>query len=184
MSEARRCDRCKEFYVNGSDEYSIETVKFKRLMDINTRRYDLCPSCAKSFAEWFDFEANATEEVEEEDETLQIPMWYKCPICKVSFKDNDDDVDIVVTEKNRTLYECPNCGHLIEKREKEEKDKPLMVEDLLITCKQCCTVYGSFSAEQVSFVDFASDTHAEFYKIGYKCPKCGKINIPNKKEDK
>lgn len=49
MASAKECDRCGELYKDKA-LFSNYIVEYKCL---NKHTYDLCPSCYKSFDQWF-----------------------------------------------------------------------------------------------------------------------------------
>lgn len=62
MAEAKKCDRCENFYLVShvkNTNYSIGGTPLERLDigNMNMKDYsriDLCPACLKSFINWFD----------------------------------------------------------------------------------------------------------------------------------
>jgi hypothetical protein len=58
MADAKKCDRCGNFYVKNNDPAYVITY-FNRLTHFTK---DLCPDCEKKLKEWFEgFDHDSTE---------------------------------------------------------------------------------------------------------------------------
>ena len=144
MAEARRCDRCNEFYSINDDikergEYPI-TATYKRLIysmtlyDNNVSRIkhlDLCPKCSRSLIVWLnDYcdikEENILDKLVETD-IAEVKDCYKCKYYGTS-------------EDYIYCGECDEDYSKFEPKEDEKKEKPevkkIDVRDNTI-CKTC-----------------------------------------------
>ena len=138
MAEARRCDRCNEFYSINDDikergEYPI-TANYKKLVysmtlyDNNVSRIkhlDLCPKCSRSLIVWLNDYCDIKEE-----NILDKLVETDCSNCKY---------DIPFTEE----VPCNECDYKYSKfkpKEAEKTEKPevkeIDVRDNAI-CKTC-----------------------------------------------
>lgn len=98
MSEARRCDRCNEFYsINDENEkrgeYHPVSISYKKsvgsmtLYDNNVNRIkhlDLCPACSRSLIVWLNDWSQCEDAEKEEDITVELPEsdYGECPYFK------------------------------------------------------------------------------------------------------
>lgn len=133
MAEARRCDRCNEFYSINDDikergEYAIglsykKPVHSITLYDNNVSRIkhlDLCPKCSRSLIVWLNDYGDLENDIAEVKD---------CRHCKY---------DIPFTEE----VPCEECNEYnkFEPKEAEKKEKPevkkIDVRDNTI-CKTC-----------------------------------------------
>lgn len=70
MADAKRCDRCRNFYMTDDiEEYGIKRIK----MSVSTGvcgtviSYDLCPKCSEKLKIFMDNISDKVEEVHEDD---------------------------------------------------------------------------------------------------------------------
>lgn len=95
MSDAKKCDRCSEFYSMNDDipkrgKINNKTVNYIGAYSGESTRcgyFDLCPECSKSFANWFDrviekWDDLLPEEIDQDQE-------HDCKDCMYSKKSGD-----------------------------------------------------------------------------------------------
>ena len=69
MADAKRCDRCRNFYMTDDIEmYGIKRIIMSVSTSIgeNTKTYDLCPECAKKLKDFMNNLRNKAETKGEE----------------------------------------------------------------------------------------------------------------------
>lgn len=129
MSEAKRCDRCNNFYSIDDEnekrgEYQPASISYKKrvysmtLYDKNVNRikhFDLCPACSRSLMVWFKLTtvkqhvaAEETEKAKEKDITAEETE-KTCDFCK--YKD-------VLAECNPCMF----CGPFNNFEPEEDKE--------------------------------------------------------------
>lgn len=139
MAEARRCDRCNEFYsindnINERGEYPV-TRDYKKLVysmtlyDNNVSRIkhlDLCPKCSRSLIVWLNdygqYEEAEVKEIDVRDNHIcktckfhSIAIYERpCSVCN-NYDMYNAQVAIAKAEdvlKNAKTKACENCKHV------------------------------------------------------------------------
>lgn len=70
MADAKRCDRCRNFYMTDDIEmYGITRIKRSIFTGVGetVKTYDLCPKCSEKFKIFMDNISDKVEEVHEDD---------------------------------------------------------------------------------------------------------------------
>ena len=62
MADAKRCDRCRNFYMTDDIKMSISTG-----VGETVKTYDLCPKCSEKLKNFMDNISDKVEEVHEDD---------------------------------------------------------------------------------------------------------------------
>ena len=62
MADAKRCDRCRNFYMTDDIKMSISTG-----VGETVKTYDLCPKCSEKLKFFMDNISDKVEEVHEDD---------------------------------------------------------------------------------------------------------------------
>lgn len=52
MAEARKCDRCHEFYEINPFVHNYMTIGVRTIIGTNGKSYDLCPNCVELLDKW------------------------------------------------------------------------------------------------------------------------------------
>lgn len=81
MSEARKCDRCHEFYEINPLVHNYMTIGVRTIIGTSGKSYDLCPNCVELLDKWLENPDNWTPEQETFlkllDYKVKHPDWRK-----------------------------------------------------------------------------------------------------------
>ena len=87
MADAKRCDRCREYYEEGIFNHKVTITTNPEWS--NRKKRDLCPKCEKELLDWLGENNEDIPKIDISIVKLQsagysshdCEAWYKCPKC-------------------------------------------------------------------------------------------------------